>query len=463
MPDDARVLVRQSFLQHLYGIDTERQRRYALYRDYYDGEQATKLTKRLRRVLQVKGDEEFRGNYCGIPVDALAERLKVTGFNADDTLVETLSEWWKTNRMDGVQGDVHLSSIRDGDAFVIVEWNDEDEIPRFSMELAYDGSDGVKIHYSDERRGVVAFASKRWVITNPTSDAGKVRRINLYYPDRIEKYISNADEVGGDWEQYQDDDDPQWPIPWLRGDGSPRGVPIIHFAYRASGYNFGKSRISDIIPKQNELNKAMIDVVGVADTSAFPILWGTGDDFGNVEVGPGTFIQSDNADAKIGRIAPGDITGLLAYKNDIVVDIARISNTPLSRFQLTGHVASEGTLKQQESGLVSDAESTQVYFGNSWEDVMKMGIKLTNDFGKGKLDEEQSIDTEWKPAAVRDETELITRLGVMSEKLNVPDSVLWRRAGLTEEEIEKAEKDPQYLEHRAMQGVGMLMNEENRE
>src|SRR4030067_217864 len=50
------------------------------YREYYDGKHETMLTERQRKYLQIKTGQEFNDNYCPIVVDALAERLVVTGF-----------------------------------------------------------------------------------------------------------------------------------------------------------------------------------------------------------------------------------------------------------------------------------------------------------------------------------------------------------------------------------------------
>jgi len=92
-----------------------------------------------------------------------------------------------------------------------------------------------------------------------------------------------------------------------------------------------------------------------------------------------------------------------------------------------------------------------------------MGRLLFNTFGPGGLNEEQTISTEWKPAQVRDETELINRLAVMGDKLHVSDEVLWARAGLTDDEIEIIQGSDQYQERRAMSGAALLMDEDNQE
>ena len=477
MPE-MRDYVKQTFLQHLYAIDTERQKRYKTYREYYDGDHATQLTKRQRRTLEVKGDERFRDNYCPLVVDAMSERLHVTGFTVGESSREVddvndsavqLWDWWQANRMDARSGDAHLAAVRDGDAFVLVSWDEERQMPKYNVELAYDGSDGVKIHYSDEDRGVVLFASKRWVVSNiDDPDTGNKRRLNLYYPDEIQKFVSNDKVSTGNWEKYTDEDDPRWPIPWTETgleSGEPLGVPMIHFKYKGGGHSFGKSRLRDVISLQNDLNRCALDISTASEYEGFGLLYAIGDKWGAINVNPGTVLKSERPanEVDIGRVPAGDLSALLAHKDSLIYDIARVSNTPLSNFQLSGQLAAEGTLKQQESGLVADVITTQLSFGNSWEDVQAMARKLFNVFGTGGMNEDDLISTEWSPAAVRDETELINRLAIMAEKLHIPDVVLWDMAGLDAEQIEMAQNSDQYQATQSLRGSAMMLNEENRE
>lgn len=463
MPENAADMVALSFLRWLMAEDQGRAAQYRAYREYYDGEHATQLTNRQRRFLELKTGTDFRDNYCPLVADSLVERLKVTGFKTQsDELSGLLWEWWQRSRMDAQQVDVYLAAARDGDGYVIVEWDEERGIPTFEMNLAYDGTDGVKMHYADNRRGVPTFASKRWVVSEPGDGGGYRRRLNVYYPDRIEKWVSDSRENDGQWQRYEEEGEP-WPRPWLASDGSPLGIPVVHFAYRAGGYNFGRSRLDDVIPLQNALNKTLIDLIASADAHGFPMYSATGiDDPDALNVGPGRLLYSSKPDARFGVLPPGDLSQLLALKDSVTFDVARVSNTPLSRFQITGHVASEGTLKQQESGLVADAETTQVTFGNRWEDVLSLGRRLYNTFGPGGLDEDAIIDTDWAPAATRDENALAQRYKIWADSFHIPDEIIWTRIGLTPEEIEQALASPQYQEYRAMRQAGLLLNEENR-
>ena len=446
--------VRESFLDWLAAEDNDRQARYRAYREYYDGQHDTQLTERQRKYLQVKIGEEFNANFCPIVVNALAERLTVTGFDAEDG--ELLWEWWDTSRMDAVQGIVHTAAVRDGDTYLIVEWDNERDRPCFISELAYDGAEGVKVHYSPEKRGVIDFASKRWRV-NQGPDSGYQRRMNLYYPDRIEKYVSDQRLFEGAWQPYHKEGE-LWPIPWLASDGAPLGVPVVHFKNGDEGYNYGQSEIRDIIPIQNALNKTTIDLLATADTTAFRIYYMIGDDPSSLTLTPGSWVYSkrppggDNG-AAIGAIDPADLRPLLDLKDAFTIQIAQISRTPISYFQASGQRPAEGTLKQEESGLVAKARNRQVTFGNSWEDAMNIARRLAATYGEGAADDDEPISAQWRDPETRNEKEHLEALGIKRTQLGVPLEQLWLEAGYTPEQIENMRDSD---EHQARVGLMRL-------
>jgi hypothetical protein len=276
-------------------------------------------------------------------------------------------------------------------------------------------------------------------------NAGKMRRLNLYYPDRIEKWISHDQAFEGAWQPYQEEGQP-WPIPWVGANG-PLGVPVMHFKNADQGYNYGQSEIKNVIPLQNALNKSIIDLLAAADTTGFRMYWALGDDPSGLDIAPGSWIWSarppgGEGAAQFGYFPGEDLSPLIALKDAFVAEIARVSRTPLSYFQVTGQVAAEGTQKQQESGLVSKVKDRQVAFGNAWEDALAMARKLHNTFGPGGLDEEQVIGTLWADPETRNEREHLEGLKLKAE-LGVPAEQLWQEMGYDEEQI---------AEMRAMRG-----------
>lgn len=402
----------------------------ANYRDYYHGKHATMLTERQRKYLQVKTGQEFNDNYCRIVVEALTERLSITSFTVadDDAAQRLISEWWSANRLDAGQSDIHTAGVRDGDSYILTEWDNDAGRPDITFEPAYDGSEGAEVVYDPNRRRRALYGFKRW-------KAGDGERLNVYYPERVEKFTRAGD---GDWM-----------LETVAMYGAVLGVPLFHIRNRSDGYNYGESELADVIPIQNALNKSIIDLVAAADTTGFRLYWMTGGDPSELEVTPGGWIYNDSPEARIGHIPGEDLSKLIEFKDAFATEIARVSRTPLSYFQITRQVASEGTLKQQESGLVSRAKKRQVEFGNTWEDVFGYCRKLHNLYsGNPILDEAATIDVQWADPETRDDRGRLEELKLKRE-LGVPDRIIWAEMGYSAEQIAEFEASPDYQERQA--------------
>lgn len=404
-----------AFAEFIQMTDKKQQEKYKLYRDYYNGDHETMLTDRMREYLRVNDTVEYRLNFMQIPVDVLSERLNVEGFTVagedEDTPEDArqgghngwLMRWWQANRMDATQGDNHTSAIRDADSYIITEWDNENGRPSISHELAYDGTYGCHVIYREDKARKIKWAVKEWRVESGPS-GGHLRRRNIYTEDAIYKY-----QIGrAGWDPYieldENGNEMPWPLPWVDKQGRPLGVPVFHFAYRSNGNHFGLSELDNLIPPQNKLNKSDIDEMAGADTSGFSMLTLTGDTppkpdpetgEGGIVIGPGRLLWAQSPEAKYGSIPPGDLSGLSSLVEKGIQRIAQMSRTPLQYFQITGAIASSETQKADDTGLVSKAEKTAVYFGNGWEDVMAMCRKLHNTFGDGPELPEEMITCEW--------------------------------------------------------------------
>ncbi len=434
---DVRNDVRLSFLSWLAAAESEREEGYRTFREYYDGDHCTQLTARMRKFLQVTSGEDFRSNYCPIVVDALSERLAVTGFTCGEQ-AGVLWSWWIANKMDAVQGVVHTATIRDGDAYVLVDWDEDAGLPGLHFEPAYDGGEGVKVIYDDVTRRP-KLASKRWR-AETGSGAGSVRRLNVYFPDRVEKYVSDDSRFEGSWQPFCDVEGEEWPLPWVDSYGDPLGVPVVHFKNNDQGYNYGQSELKDIVPLQNALNKTIIDLLAAADTTAFRVYWMVGDDPSDVAVAPGSWVYTrrppggENG-ASIGYFPGEDLSNLISLKDSFAIEIARVSRTPVSYFQVSGQRPAEGTLKQEESGLVGKAVGRQVTFGNSWENALRLARRVYNTFSAGPvLDPTVPVSGIWRDPQTRNEQALYDSLKIKAE-LGVPREQLWVEMGYNSDDI----------------------------
>lgn len=383
-----------AFRQWVRATDAQREKQYTTFRDYYEGDHPTMLTKRLQQFLEVTNATlKFRANYMAIPVDIVAERLQVIGFkvtgepeNTDPKMMQggedgRLWQWWNYNRMDEEQGNLHTCALRDGDSYTLVEWDNDNDMPRIHHHLAFDGSSGMGVIYDEADKRRVNMAFKQWRIESG-DDMGEIRR-NIYYPGEVHKYVSGS----GGWQLLD-------AIPWLDGN-EPIGVPVFHYRNNGGGYDYGRSELQDLVPLQDSLNKAIIDLIAAADSSAFPEKVFESEDGlkppEGLEFGPAGLLWG----GKWTVLQPGDLSQLIGVIHDHVTRMAQISRTPLQYYQVTGQVASDDTQRAGDTGLVSKIENRAVSFGNTWEDVMSYCRKLHNIFGDGPELKEYPISTEW--------------------------------------------------------------------
>lgn len=238
------------------------------------------------------------------------------------------------------------------------------------------------------------------------------------------------------------------PEPWSVG------IPVIHFRNNDQGYNFGQAELRNVVPLQNGLNKAIIDMVASADTTGFRVYWMLGDDPGDLEIVPGSWVHSEEnpKDVSVGYFPGEGVTNLIDFKDAFAMEIARVSRTPISYFQISKQRPAEGTLQQEEVGLVSRAKNRHVTFGNGWEDVMRLGIKLHNTYapaGEPRLDEDVTIDTLWHDPQTRNDFNYLQTLA-LKKQLGVPLPVIWREMGYDEALVAKWEKEHKREQRRAL-------------
>ncbi len=163
--------------------------KYGLYERYYNGDHALAFaTEKFRNAFGVLF-AAFADNLSPVVCDAVADRLKVIGFGVeegDDAYGGAAWELWEENRMDRQSGQVHLDALKEGDAYVVV-WPDPET---GEVQIYPNDPSRVVVGYSQETPGLVDMAAKVWAVSD-----GRVR-CNLYYPDRIEKYVTDRSTKG---------------------------------------------------------------------------------------------------------------------------------------------------------------------------------------------------------------------------------------------------------------------------
>ena len=458
------------------------QRTLVLMREYYTGEQHVTLTKRQQEYLGYnQANPQFALNYCATVVDSIAERMIVNGVDSgdDDALGEWIWQVWQHNRMDAKQLDVFQKAVNESEYFLMVDWPEGAEYPRilrhnrFTAAEAGGTGEGCKAHYINGNVDLgLECVSKRWTETYQDGKRRATRsRLNLYYADRVERYVLGGS--GGfenvKWEpftetvRYVDEGgqviEEQRPaiVPWVDGTGQPLGIPFAHVMID-KGF-----ALRDAIIPQDLINKTALDVIASADAAGFPIRVAKGfmpttdgkppesDGSNYLQLFPGAWLVVPRTDAGQGvdELEAADLSQLLAVLDSMIIKLAQVTDTPISRFQLTRQVAAEGTLKQQEAPLLAKIRSYQTQIGNAIEDVFYKARRLAEARGQTFGGEGVILSTQWAPAETRDDVAVLDSL-TKKGALGVPREQLWSEMGYDSAKI--AEMRAMAAEERVQQG-----------
>jgi hypothetical protein len=414
---------------------------YRLVQQYYDGEHRLVFASEKFRNTFGSMLKAFADNLCPSVCDAVADRLEVTGFAAeqgDEALIADAWAIWQAQRMDRRSGEVHLEALLCGDAYVII-WPDVDGNPV----LYPNDADCATVTYDPERPGQIVRAAKAWI--TPDSYA----RLTLYYPDRIEKYRSRRTAKGAipararEFEPFEVDGE-AWPLP-----NPYERVPVFHFANNARIGRFGRSELADVIPLQDALNKSVADMLVAGEFVALPQRWATGIE---IDVDPATGKPLENAWrpgvdriwtvgselAKFGEFAAADLSKFLQVQDSFRLEIARVSRTPLHYFQWQAGgrgPASGEALRYAEAPFLGKVADRQLAYGNGWEDVMRFALRVM-----GKPVDDLRLSALWRDPAPRGEKEHAETL-TLKKALGVSETQILREAGYSDDQIDAMQND----------------------
>lgn len=430
--------------------------RYRIFENYYNGDHPlTFATDKFRDAFGYLF-QAFADNLCPAVVDSLNDRLRITGFSSsnartstetitvdvpngepierprvivDDPASDEVTGIWRHNRMDLRAIEVTREAIKKGDSYVIV-WPDGEGRVAIWPQKAQE----MYVEYSSETPGVIEFASKCWA---EWIDRKRYIRVNLFYPDHVEKYITSNEakalpEKSDSFVLYPDDP----------GGLNPYGkVPVFHFANLAM-YAPGISALKDAVPIQDALNKSVCDMLVAMEFAAFKQRYAIGvevelnEETGKPEKlpfqsGPGNIWTSPDSDTKFGEFSETDLDKFLNVSEKFRAQIARVTGTPLHYFFITtGDFPSGEALKSAEGRFINKIEEAQTNFGNIWEDVVQFARYIETG------SEDATFDCVWKSAAPKTEAE-IADIATKKQAVGVSKSQNLKELGYDDDTIDR--------------------------
>lgn len=409
---------------------------------YYNGEHNLKFASQKFESTFGTLFREFALNLCPVVCDAVRDKLRIMSFGVESYEVAELGKQesfqsssnsaisansvdsatrriWHRNRMTVRSGEVHKEVLKTGDAYVIV-W--PDALGRAA--IFPNRASQISVTYDEDSPGVITRAAKYWL------DADKHIRLNLFYPDRIEKYISRAKSEGTlpDASGFQpfasrelrvasrESKDPRLKTHDSRpfAVANPYGVvPVFHFANNADLGTHGRSELEAAIPLQDGLNKSVLDMLVAMEYSAFRQRWVAGievdyDDQGRpkapFENGIENLWVATDANARFGDFDTTRLEQFLQVKDSFRVDIASVTGTPLHYFLQQSHEAASGeSLKRSETRFLAKVRDRQAAFGEVWADVMSFALAIEGKPGT-------QLITEWEDPSPMTERERLENL-----------------------------------------------------
>ena len=417
----------------------DRAGRYATYRRYLEGDHPLGhiFTDTPARRLH-----NIRYNRCAAVVDAHADRLRVSGFGSDDPVerdadatAQAAEDLWNRTHMAIHAGQLATERFGMGDAYLLATIHPESGKTQFWPQDA----DKCRVHYDEEQPGVRDLGAKYWMQDD------EYGRLNLYFADRIEKYITRNRARSGipssaqAFERYQPESDTTWPVRLPVTDT----VPLFHIANNGRVNSYGTSELRDVLPLQDALNASLVrqfaaehfltwrqrlilnyDLSNDEDRAAMSALvTGMNQIIGVPANGP------DEPEPKIAEFSAADMSqfDLVAEKWDI--RIGRVSRVPIH--YITGETkAQSGRAKRLDEApfvekMTDRIRETQPVLG----DALEYGLRL-----EGVAVDPGSLRVNFESPAPMSEEDA-WELAAMKADAGIPLEQIWIELGYPPDKI----------------------------
>ena len=399
---------------------------------FYDGQSNEKFqSAALQRALGSK-DSTFNFNYSRLVIESRLNRMEIAAVATEDGSADDfLAEMWNRNQLDTELMDAIEGALVFGDSYLIAGEGDE------GVDVFYNDPRSTRVFYDVENPRKKKFALKRWM------DGDKLR-VNLYYADRIEKYISkskpNSTMDEQDFEAYFDEDSNAWPL--VNDSGK---IPVFHLR---TSRQYGAPEHKQSYGPQSAITKLLNTQISSIDFSTAPQRYFLQDPSANDGVDPnsdfGTGLAPDDDDdivsnlkagpggvwnlkgiASVGQFdAPSPDTFVVPFKNFIEA-MSTVTATPMHSFNV-GALPSGESLRAAEAPLNKRVASLETLFGAVIADLHEFALELNGVQAK--------VLVQWNPVATYDDADVWAVVDAKTAS-GVPMRTALMEAGYTDEQV----------------------------
>lgn len=381
---------------------------------------------------------EMVSTWPRLVVEALVERLTVEGFYlaSDEAYSDTAWRWWQANNMDVNSILLHTEALVQGTSFAMVgpgEFN----IPRITVHGR------TEIRCAFDQIGRVSEALRKYKAEDGTDWYA------YYTPGRIEYYGRGSSGT------------------WLKAaemDSGLSRVPIVPFVNRARiGNRTGESEMRDVMSLSDACSRSLTNLQVAQELVSMPGRYLLGADANSFVDGNGQ--PKSQFEVYIGRILLGP-SGATAgqfpgAQLDQIINtiklyaqkVASITGLPNSYLGINSdNPASAEALNAAANRHVKKAEQKQVIFGESHEDLIRIGDELVTGAVNPALVE---LEARWRNAATPTLMASAQAAVQLVQSDVIPPSVARDLVGLTPEQKRLAEDADNSLQTTLAEAIGL--------
>lgn len=374
---------------------------------YYEGEAPEKFpSQKVQRLLSSSTDG-FAPNLAARPVDAVLDRLEIAAVvcEPDEHTAVFRAKVWDPNELDIEMPQIHENTLEYGDAYLFV-WpgeHEDDEGQPAAVDVFYNSPLTTRIIYDPENPRKKKLVIKTWC---EGVDDKQRTRVNLYYLDHFEKWITKEGAKGDkaeDFERYIDDDtDDDGVI-----DNPYDEIPWFHYRTRRP---YGRPEHKRAYGPQDAVTKLVVNQMAASDFAAFPqragLLDPTASSDDDVDWGEDNETDPEDRDSQL-VAHPGSLWTLRGYKELMEFSAAdpdaflkpigmhtrfmsATTTTPFRWFDPSGDVPSGESIRADDAPLVKKINARQRSFGATDSDAFEFALRILGITAK--------VTVQWAPA-----------------------------------------------------------------
>lgn len=406
-----------------YAALTAKQERYTLLWRYYDADPPMRyVSDRLREVFKNQ-EARFSQNLASVVIDAEADRIQLREFTiaTNAPAQERLNDLFRRTGLELDADDLHLATLVCGEAFLFI-WQDDDG----EVEAYYNDPRLCHLFYDAEKPHRKRMAAKWWTGTD------EKRYLNLYYPERIEYYVSRGKAENVNSASAFVEAQPAAANPF----GT---IPVFHFRRERRRVI---SALKNVLEPQDAHNKLFQDMMVAAEFGAFPQRYAiTNADIGPLRNAPNEIwhIPSGDGEGQGSSVGAFDATNLANYldaMDKIATGICITTRTPKHYVFAQGGDPSGEALIAMEAPLNKKVAKTIERLKPEWAAAASFLLRVD---GTAEVAANDITPVFEAPETVQPRTEAEIR--EISVRAGIPLTTVLRREGWTENELAQLEQD----------------------